>query len=61
LLARSGAPVAESDPDKPGVILDYDAAAWPAGRITLDALIRGSNGHVAFRERRPGALQVQAP
>lgn len=29
--------------------------------IVLDALVRGFNGHVAFRERCPGVLQVLAP
>jgi len=29
--------------------------------ITLDSLVREFNGHVAFRERRPGVLQVLAP
>ena len=29
--------------------------------MVLDALIREFNGHVAFRERRPGVLQVLAP
>jgi len=29
--------------------------------MALDALIRGFNGRVAFRERRPGVLQVLAP
>ena len=29
--------------------------------MVLDALIREFNGRVAFRERRPGVLQVLAP
>jgi hypothetical protein len=29
--------------------------------MVLDALIRDVDGHVAFRERRPGVLQVLAP
>ena len=29
--------------------------------MVLDALIREFNGHVAFRERRRGVLQVLAP
>ena len=29
--------------------------------MMLDALFREFNGHVAFRERRPGVLQVLAP
>jgi hypothetical protein len=29
--------------------------------MVWDALIRGFNGHVAFRERRPGVVQVLAP
>ena len=29
--------------------------------MVLGALIREFNGHVAFRERRPGVLQVLAP
>ena len=29
--------------------------------MVLDALIREFNGHVAFRERCPGVLEVLAP
>lgn len=36
-------------------------ASKPTGMMVVDGLIREFNGHVAFRERRPGVLQVLAP
>ena len=44
-LILNAGPVAESDEDKPGVILDYDAAGNLVGIEVLDASQRVSEAH----------------
>jgi len=44
-IILSDQPVDESDEDKPGVIIDYDAAGNVVGMEIMDASRRGLNVH----------------
>ena len=45
LVLREGVPVAESDEDKPGVILDYDTEGFLVSLEVLDTSLRVTYVH----------------
>jgi len=53
ILLREGAAIAESDEDKPGVILDYDANGNLVSLEILDASARVSDARKIEFEARP--------